>query len=644
MTGAPYSWARACDNGCMGIGESLVERVQGVLRGARVRGDGARLLEAVLSPSDRGLHPAALFDAFASGAESPGLARVFDVLSRGGAPLAASLRPGDLLVRRALGEGSLGHVAMLVTGELVSSTRLRRSGWVAESARPGLFAVVIEAGPHVRLSGQRFARRVADASGMVPQDTLLLRPRDPRAAGLAARPRDTSSERGAPAGAAPSSYGAPRAFFVRRAQPVSTEPQAAPNAGARPPQGGAAPRLRVQTEAIPESAETGGLRGGVDAAETAPTMLHDEPPVRCIVIDPDARLRDATNLSTLLTTAIPQEARVRVLDVAENGGDSFVNVEGVDGTAYGWTKWINLAPFIYTVHDSDARVRDPADLTQLTTTAISRYARVRIQQLHTSGTYAYVVGVDRRDWGWTRLTNLTTYFKDDEVFKGATLAPATALGATSDMAKTYNRLGGLMRLIATALGVGVQPVLAVWQVESNNVRHVPGQCVIRFENHKLWDHWGSSHAAVFNDHFQFDSAVRSTMHKIREAATDAWTTLHPSGVTVDEFQRRQYQALRLATRVATAEAALLSISMGGPQIMGDEHRRLGYLTPEEMFIAFQGDERAHVLGFFDFVRSKNLVRHIRTPDWTAFATGYNGDPGYATNLQTALTDATTLIP
>lgn len=72
--------------------------------------------------------------------------------------------------------------------------------------------------------------------------------------------------------------------------------------------------------------------------------------------------------------------------------------------------------------------------------------------------------------------------------------------------------------------------------------------------------------------------------------------------------------------------------MGGPQILGSNHQLIGYPSPRAMYDAFQADERAHVLGFFDFCQQTNapargnLLRYLRERRWADFARYYNG-PG-----------------
>jgi subtilisin family serine protease len=141
-----------------------------------------RLLEHVGAAELTGVEggmasPAMLFDAFVS----PGqvalqrhFAQFFEVLALPGeAP--PELRPGDVLVRRALGEGGLGHVAMLTSEGRWRPGEVPRLGLAAEGQRPGWYAPVLEASPRLHTSRTPVARRILDDRGRVPAEQLLLR-------------------------------------------------------------------------------------------------------------------------------------------------------------------------------------------------------------------------------------------------------------------------------------------------------------------------------------------------------------------------------------------------------------------------------------------------------------------------------------
>jgi hypothetical protein len=114
--------------------------------------------------------PSVLFDAALGGAgslEALGL----EVVARPGSVMAPDVqaRPGDLLVRRALGEGRL---AVLSAVERLSGSRatLEAHGVACEGYGDGIFVEVHGA------TGRR-ALRIAGPGGLVSRDTVLLRPR-----------------------------------------------------------------------------------------------------------------------------------------------------------------------------------------------------------------------------------------------------------------------------------------------------------------------------------------------------------------------------------------------------------------------------------------------------------------------------------
>jgi subtilisin family serine protease/GH25 family lysozyme M1 (1,4-beta-N-acetylmuramidase) len=153
----------------------------------------AALLARILSGSGDALaaigllDPAALFDGFTTPGASgcrPMLDQVFTVVAYPRQRLTQAPLPGDIVLRRALGEPGLGHAAVVAGPDRLTAQEGWRRGYRPESSRPGWYAHVVEAGsrPHRRADG--FSRRIANAEGYVPADTLILRPR----AGRPARP------------------------------------------------------------------------------------------------------------------------------------------------------------------------------------------------------------------------------------------------------------------------------------------------------------------------------------------------------------------------------------------------------------------------------------------------------------------------
>ncbi|MCF2146267.1 DUF2515 family protein [Desmonostoc muscorum LEGE 12446] len=134
-----------------------------------------------LNPTKKGamLSPAEIFDAFTS-KRSPNLRRhltqFFEVVATPGESLSQSLQAGDLLIRRALGEGKLAHVAVIAESEIRAHEQALTKGLQPEVNHQGWYVQVVEGGsvPHNRAHG--FARRLLDSNGRLPYDQLVVRP------------------------------------------------------------------------------------------------------------------------------------------------------------------------------------------------------------------------------------------------------------------------------------------------------------------------------------------------------------------------------------------------------------------------------------------------------------------------------------
>jgi hypothetical protein len=227
-----------------------------------------------------------------------------------------------------------------------------------------------------------------------------------------------------------------------------------------------------------------------------------------------------------------------------------------------------------------------------------------------------------------------SFYKNDKDLISAALAPrkpiarlpaaTTTLGS---VARTYNRIGGLVDTLGAATGIDTLAALAVWMVESGGRAFTKGTPVIRFENHVYWDRWGADHAAIYDQHFVFGghgaTGKRWEGHKWRKDAKGAWAAFHGT-------QDSEYAVYRFAKTLSGREPAAQSASWGGTQVMGFNHGLLGYASACDLVDAYLDDERWQVLGFFDFCKSSGLIAAIKAQDWVAFGNGYNGPGGGAT--------------
>ncbi|MCI0394339.1 MAG: S8 family peptidase [Chloroflexi bacterium] len=101
----------------------------------------------------------------------------YDVVAAPGSLFAGDVRPGDLLVRRAPGEGGRSQVAVVADSVLRPYETLRPAGLTPESHRPGWYVQVVEQDSRRPGRAGGFARLIADENGRLPRDQMVLRPK-----------------------------------------------------------------------------------------------------------------------------------------------------------------------------------------------------------------------------------------------------------------------------------------------------------------------------------------------------------------------------------------------------------------------------------------------------------------------------------
>ena len=203
--------------------------------------------------------------------------------------------------------------------------------------------------------------------------------------------------------------------------------------------------------------------------------------------------------------------------------------------------------------------------------------------------------------------------------------PVTGSRIIKKVARTWNRFGGLVSSLSGAYMIEPGVAIAVLCVESSGKGFEPSndnRMIIRFENHLFWKYWGRLNANRFHSYFQYGEREKGKLkvwlgHRWRKDIDDDWRTFHGD-------QNREWQVLEFA-RSLDDKAALYSISMGAPQILGSNHERIGYNSVQEMFTKFNQDIRHHIMGLFNFCNDY-MIRALRDKDFVTFAKFYNG-PG-----------------
>ena len=191
--------------------------------------------------------------------------------------------------------------------------------------------------------------------------------------------------------------------------------------------------------------------------------------------------------------------------------------------------------------------------------------------------------------------------------------------ATKKVATTWNQYGGLINTLAEQYQIDPACIIALLCVESSGDgfrSDNQGRMVIRFENHKFWSFWGKQHADEFNQYFKLNLADKPWLgHQWRPSPNEEWLDFHGN-------QAREWQVLEFA-RGLDDTAALKSISMGAPQIMGFNYAQLDYPSVQAMFEKFSSDIRFQILGLLQFL-STDMIAALRKLDLTRFAGYYNG--------------------
>lgn len=172
---------------------------------------------------------------------------------------------------------------------------------------------------------------------------------------------------------------------------------------------------------------------------------------------------------------------------------------------------------------------------------------------------------------------------------------------------------------------------AVYSVESGGKGFASdGKLIIRFEAHLFDRNLGND--AEFAKYFAYDKATPWTGQMYRLGPTSGWLPIH-SGNQADEWN-----ALGIA-RGLNDTAGLLSISMGAPQILGSNFKRILYSDVQAMFNAFGRSLSVQTIGFFNFVLSDaELANAINAHDWEVVSRLYNG-PGQVALYSKLMADA-----
>ncbi len=178
---------------------------------------------------------------------------------------------------------------------------------------------------------------------------------------------------------------------------------------------------------------------------------------------------------------------------------------------------------------------------------------------------------------------------------------------------------GDVETIAGYLGCHVAAVRAVLAVEARNSGFDGlGRPKMLFEPHVFWRELGPG--------------PKRDQAKAQGLAYGKWK---PGSYPLDSYPRL------LKAMLIDETAALRSASWGMGQVMGFNHKTVGFDSPQAFVKAMTYSEGAHLYAMARFIVGKKLQRFLRGQNWSSFAKGYNGSGyakhGYHTKLEAAYT-------
>ncbi|WP_435579149.1 N-acetylmuramidase domain-containing protein [Gilvibacter sp.] len=162
-------------------------------------------------------------------------------------------------------------------------------------------------------------------------------------------------------------------------------------------------------------------------------------------------------------------------------------------------------------------------------------------------------------------------------------------------------------------------VKAVNEVESSGKGFlIDGRPRILFEGHIFWKQLAKRD---LNPEDFVTDFTKNILYK-------SWTKSFYEGGE-QEYDRLE-KAAGMSDVDAVHDAAYCSASYGAFQIMGFHYELLGYPSVDAYVAHMYTHEKAHLEAFGIFCEKNNLIRHLKSRDWAAFARAYNG-PGFAEN-------------
>lgn len=189
-----------------------------------------------------------------------------------------------------------------------------------------------------------------------------------------------------------------------------------------------------------------------------------------------------------------------------------------------------------------------------------------------------------------------------------------------DIANLWSRHRDLIAQLAKETQIPMSAIVGTLMTESRGVGIVNGRMKIRLETHQFYKFLGND--ALFNKYFRIPPSGKARFLEASYWNGSGWANVHGS-------QDDEYAAFQIAAGL-NEEAAYRALSMGAPQIFGDNYRMFGYGSAKEMYTDMASSERVQIINMFKYIAKVNHLGSLRSGNYEAFVANYNGPGNVAT--------------
>jgi peptidoglycan/xylan/chitin deacetylase (PgdA/CDA1 family) len=214
--------------------------------------------------------------------------------------------------------------------------------------------------------------------------------------------------------------------------------------------------------------------------------------------------------------------------------------------------------------------------------------------------------------------------------------PISVAGLSGDkcsFAKIYNTYGKYLYNKSKEIGISPSVAAGIIQVESAGEGFAPdGRIIIRFEACTFQKIWGEKNPEEFSNHFQCNTPNDG----FRFSAAMPFTEYHGD-------QNKEWKVFDLA-RALDEDSAIQSTSLGVGQMMGFNHREVGYASAKDMFHDMSQSIKSQIDVFFlqlAYFQNNGIscLNSLKSSNYVLFAACYNGanqDQIYADKLMESI--------